>query len=125
MESVSKIYKHVNPGIPLSQWLTKEKGLYERKATNGLIDRERISFDEWLNERHKKKFMSADATVGESLKTILNQTAEKLNPTPAPTNTPVVRKTILGMKPVVFYTIVFSGLAITGILIYKKVKANG
>jgi hypothetical protein len=122
MKSVTQLWKESQPGVSFKQWIDGEKALYEKKKEDGKIQG-RMPFDHWINKRYEGK-LNAD---GSSLKNIILQTAEKLTaqvPTDVvpTTNVKPINKTILGMKPVIFYSLT-AGIVIIGwALIYKRIK---
>jgi hypothetical protein len=133
--SVSKIHKLIKTDKPLSQFINEEKQLFEAKKRDGRSSKilQGMSFDTFLNRRYQKNLgiighENADAKKTPFLDT-LKQTAEKLKSqpsdsivTPMPNTMSPVKKTILGMHPIVFYSATGAVLLVTGLLIYKMVK---
>ena len=134
--SVSKIHKLIKTDKPLSQFVNEEKQLFDAKKRDGRSSKllQGMNFETFLNHRHQKHLgissdLNADAKKSKPVMDLLKQTAEKLKAQPPdPMVTTIipkptaVKKTILGMNPIVFYSATGAVLLVTGLLIYKMVK---
>jgi len=91
-----------------------------------------MDFETFLNHRYQKHLgitgenENADAKKSKTILDLLKQTTDKLkeqtntqsgNMIPTP-----VKKTILGMNPIVFYSVTGAIILVTGLLIYKMTK---
>lgn len=133
MLSVSKIHKTVKVSEPLKDWIEKEKELYQNKLENGRIP-EGMSFDKWVNIRYSKQMPNKGSEKNFSSENLsgflsdvvdktINKDSDNENSGLGPTyNTGVPVKTVAGMNPAVFYSVVGGLAIITGVLIYTKIK---
>jgi hypothetical protein len=120
MKSASTIYRQSGSKLGFKNWLENEKMSHDLNLAKGNTKRD---FDEWLELKYAKKSKNASGNV-EAAKNILKKTAEKMDDSgqstieapPAPTE-----KTILGMKPVIFYTVA-GGLALVAIVAIVKLR---
>jgi hypothetical protein len=131
--SVSKIHKLVKTDKPLREFIEDEKALLAAKKRDGRSAKivNGMNLETFLNRRYHKRLgitgknKNADA-ANTPLLDILKQTSEKLktktDDTSSSPSNDSIEKTILGMKPVVFYSATGAVLLVTGFLIYKMVK---
>lgn len=133
---VSKIHRLKKPGVPFKNWIEGEKELFHKRRNDGrsagtIKD---MDLETFINHRHrpkeaKKEFQNASGKGKELLKeglNILQKAGEKAGAKETantPTTPPVkIKKTILGMQPIVFYSATGAILIVTSLLIYKMVK---
>jgi hypothetical protein len=149
--SVSKIHRLKKSELPLSEWIEKEKALYTKKQSDGKIDGMDFETWLNHRHAPRDKNKGADATEeiknaegaiepenienadSESeqenasgvVTSLLNKTADKMktdSASPAPIQSSPAKKTIFGMKPLVFYSATGSILLILGVLTYRIIK---
>ena len=146
--SVSKIHKLTKTTKPLNEFINDEKTLFEAKKKDGRSAKvlQGMNFETFLNKRYQKHLgiidenQSADGKILKSVASLVNKPAvqsvvntvqqtidkSKSQTTPGTVDNTIpkstVKKTILGMKPIVFYSVTGSVLLITGILIIKMIK---
>jgi hypothetical protein len=101
--------------MSLAEWIKPEKALYALKINEGKIP-ETMSFDEWINNRYSAK-LNAD---GSAIKSLLTATSKI---SPISYTAPIqVKNTVLGMKPLVFYSVAGAITLVVGTLIYSYYK---
>lgn len=124
---VSKIYRTVKVNEPFKDWLNREKQNYAIKVESGKINPNKYDFDTWINMKYASGLKENNA-IGEDITDIFNKTAELLKGkeskpvSPTVATSPNVKKTILGLDPIIAYSLLGSTLAIVGFVIYKKIK---
>ncbi|MDD5358424.1 MAG: hypothetical protein PHX80_04705 [Candidatus Nanoarchaeia archaeon] len=120
MKSASTIYRQSGSDLGFKQWLENEKMSHELNLGKGKTKR---GFDEWLEIKYAKKAIKNASGNIDAAKNILKKTAEKIDDKSQPIEeAPVTEKTILGMKPIIFYTVATGLALITTVVIVKIVK---
>jgi hypothetical protein len=143
--TINQIYRESgvsNQGITFKDWLASENALYDQKVENGKVAD--MPFNEWLQVRwdralnasgKKKEKSGKGKEVLASLKDIGKQVLQKTvntkssgttaSDSPSTDTYQSVEKRILGMKPVVFYSIagvVGLGAIFVTVVIIKKIR---
>lgn len=124
----NQIYNSIRSDLPYNQWVTSEKNDYQNRVNSGQI-KTNLDFDNWLNRKYQMKMRQEAAADGSLLNTftdILQKTSDKIqsgvgdinniNSIPTPP-----KKTILGLQPVVFYSITIVTIAAITLGVYKIV----
>jgi hypothetical protein len=143
--------KHKLTNLPFKEWVEKGKGLYENYMKAEMISPD-VTFEMFANmiqpqivlsedgttttksfwDTSLGKLLTTGATVGADL--IKQQTTTTTTPTPSTTSTPSVpntnasslppakSKTILGLTPIVFYSLATVTVLGVGFAIYKLVS---
>jgi len=144
--SKNKLYKLSGTFDPYNVWLVKEKTLHAEKMTKNKT--KIYDFETWLNERYdyliqtgqigSKKTINADGSIKDAFKTVADTAKETLMGTlndklsdktdaekiDSELNKPV-EKRILGLKPVIFYSVTTVTILAIGAGIYFIVKSKG
>lgn len=152
MKSLNQLYKESGAQCPFKAWLQKGQEIFNKKKEEGVIG-ENISFDQWANEvnniqlnvdetgtaatsskKKKSKFgaiLKDVAKAGVKIAAGVMANQEKQNAQPK-VEEPVVesdpkekpKKTILGLKPVVFYSITAVTILAVGFGVYKIIQSR-
>ena len=127
--SLNQMYKQsgaADSGVSYKDWIASEENLYKTKIDNGKI-KGQMPFNFWMQARWQGKLNATGigANLADIGKDVLAKVAGKSGTgavTPKVTETPYVApdKRILGMKPVVFWTVTAVG-TIAAIYITVKV----
>jgi hypothetical protein len=115
--TINQIYRESgvsNQGITFKDWLASENALYDQKVENGKVAD--MPFNEWLQVRWDR---ALNATVN------TKSSGTTASDSPSTDTYQSVEKRILGMKPVVFYSIagvVGLGAIFVTVVIIKKIR---
>ncbi|MDD5013533.1 MAG: hypothetical protein PHW73_00340 [Atribacterota bacterium] len=120
MKSASTIYRQSGSKLAFKNWLENEKASHTLNLEKGNTKR---GFDEWLEIKYAKKANKNASGNIKAAENILKKTAEKMDDKGQPVEeATITEKTILGMKPVIFYTVATGLALVITVVIVKIVK---
>lgn len=112
-----------NRGIPYGQFIDRENAKFEQMLQNKNFSDD-VSFDEYLNAKYDDEYENANGFMQDIID-VISKTEEKYKGDSKKEEeksvTPKPKKTILGLNPIVFYSVTGTILlSITTIIILKS-----